>query len=304
MMTGLNPRRTRCGTPAGSCWRVQTTLADMLQRRGWTRRRSSDRRCSRSVSGWTRGSPFTTTRCRSRGQGAGGEARTAGRRGGGPRRRVARGRRSGKPFFLWVHVYDPHLPYDPPSPFREKYKGRPYDGEVAYTDRRIRAAVRRRREEVAAENTLIAVLSDHGESLFRARRVLARSFHLRHDAAHPFPDVWAGRSAGLRVKQQARTIDLLPTVLELMGGRRRTGVQGASLTPAFHGKALPATIRTRRRCSPSSTWAGPNCGASARTAGSTSARPSPNCTTWRRTRAKPPTSSPATPPKCGNWRRS
>ena len=44
---------------------------------------------------------------------------------------------SGKPFFLWVHVYDPHVPYDPPAPFREKYADRPYDGEVAYTDREL-----------------------------------------------------------------------------------------------------------------------------------------------------------------------
>src|SRR6516225_6697616 len=70
---------------------------------------------------------------------------------------------SGGPFFLWVHVFDPHSPYDPPSSFREKYAGRAYDGEVAYTDRelgRLFAAVAGR----APQDTLIAVLSDHGES--------------------------------------------------------------------------------------------------------------------------------------------
>ena len=44
---------------------------------------------------------------------------------------------SGKPFFLWTHVYDPHIPYDPPAPFREKYRDHPYDGEIAYTDQQL-----------------------------------------------------------------------------------------------------------------------------------------------------------------------
>jgi len=39
------------------------------------------------------------------------------------------------PFFAWVHLYDPHAPYEPPEPFREAHAGRPYDGEVAYADR-------------------------------------------------------------------------------------------------------------------------------------------------------------------------
>src|SRR5688572_5958716 len=38
------------------------------------------------------------------------------------------------PYFAWVHLYDPHAPYDPPPPFREKHAGALYDGEVAYTD--------------------------------------------------------------------------------------------------------------------------------------------------------------------------
>ncbi len=38
------------------------------------------------------------------------------------------------PFFLWVHLYDPHDPYDPPEPFKSRYRENPYDGEIAYTD--------------------------------------------------------------------------------------------------------------------------------------------------------------------------
>src|SRR3954471_16524042 len=46
-------------------------------------------------------------------------------------------RGSAKPFFLWVHIYDPHIPYKPPEEFARKYKGRPYDGEIAYADQQV-----------------------------------------------------------------------------------------------------------------------------------------------------------------------
>ena len=142
--------------------------------------------------------------------------------------------RSGKPFFLWVHVYDPHLPYDPPAGFREKYKGRPYDGEIAYTDQelgRLFAAI--------GTNTLLAVLSDHGES-FSEHGEYAHGIFL-YDTTLRIPFLMAGPGvpAGLRVKQQARTIDMLPTVLELMGGKAPQAVQGSSLVPAFAGKEVP-----------------------------------------------------------------
>jgi len=38
------------------------------------------------------------------------------------------------PFFIWVHLYDPHDPYDPPEPYKSRYKSAPYDGEIAYAD--------------------------------------------------------------------------------------------------------------------------------------------------------------------------
>src|SRR5262249_44822815 len=62
---------------------------------------------------------------------------------------------SGKPFFLWVHFYDPHLPYEPPSPFKEKYKDRLYDGEIAYTDEQLGRLFESVGKK-AAVNTLLA----------------------------------------------------------------------------------------------------------------------------------------------------
>src|SRR5215471_7531266 len=143
---------------------------------------------------------------------------------------------SGKPYFLWVHVYDPHIPYDPPDPFREKYKDRPYDGEIAYTDQQLGRLFDAAAKKSPPENTLIAVLSDHGES-FSEHGEYTHGVFL-YDSTLRIAFLMAGGRvpAGVRVKQQARTIDLLPTVLELMGSKAPAGIQGTSLAPAFRGK--------------------------------------------------------------------
>ena len=142
---------------------------------------------------------------------------------------------SGKPFFLWVHLYDPHLPYDPPSPFRERYKDHPYDGEIAYTDRELGRLIDVVRAK-APQNTIIALLSDHGESLGEhgefTHGVLLYDSTLRIAFLMAGP----GIPAGLRIKQQVRSIDFLPTLLELMGGKAPDQVQGVSLVPAFSGR--------------------------------------------------------------------
>jgi choline-sulfatase len=135
-------------------------------------------------------------------------------------------------------VYDPHVPYDPPAPFREKYADRPYDGEIAYTDQelgRLFDAVARKSQP---RNTLTAVLSDHGES-FSEHGEYTHGVFL-YDATLRIPFLLAGGPvpAGVRVKQQARAVDLLPTVLELMGIKASPGIQGTSLVPAFSGKEV------------------------------------------------------------------
>jgi choline-sulfatase len=146
---------------------------------------------------------------------------------------------SGKPFFLWVHVYDPHIPYDPPDPFREKYRDRPYDGEIAYTDQQLGRLFDTVARKSRPENTLIAVLSDHGESFSEHGEYTHGVFLYDTTLRIPFLMAGAGIPASLRVKQQARTIDLLPTVLELMRVKAPLGMQGTSLAPAFRGKEVP-----------------------------------------------------------------
>src|SRR5262249_25569048 len=67
--------------------------------------------------------------------------------------------------FVWVHLYDPHAPYEPPEPYASRYADRPYDGEVAWSDEligRLDAALTR---FGIRDGTLMALTSDHGEAL-------------------------------------------------------------------------------------------------------------------------------------------
>jgi arylsulfatase A-like enzyme/Tfp pilus assembly protein PilF len=70
-----------------------------------------------------------------------------------------------RPFFLWLHLYDPHNPYDPPEPFNTEYKGHLYDGEIAYADHELGNLIAWLKLSKLYDSSLIVALSDHGESL-------------------------------------------------------------------------------------------------------------------------------------------
>src|SRR5205814_4763813 len=104
--------------------------------------------------------------------GSSGSGRSDGSRGSGlpavarieeARTKVGGSGADGQPWFVWVHLFDPHAPYRPPAPFDAQYAGRPYYGEVAATD----AALAPLLDDVRAVNhpTLIIVTGDHGEGL-------------------------------------------------------------------------------------------------------------------------------------------
>jgi arylsulfatase A-like enzyme/Flp pilus assembly protein TadD len=74
-------------------------------------------------------------------------------------------RPAGKPFLLWLHFYDPHLPYRAPEPFRSRFASRPYDGEIAYTDSALATLFAGLRRRGLFDSTVIALTADHGEGL-------------------------------------------------------------------------------------------------------------------------------------------
>ncbi len=149
--------------------------------------------------------------------------------------RVASGAR---PFFAWVHFYDPHSPYTPPSPYAARYAGRPYDGEVAYTDSVLGLLLSRLDRIGIRERTLVVVTSDHGEGL--GEHGEAEHGFFVYDTTVRVPLIMRGPGmlpAGLRTRTQARSIDLMPTILDLVGGG--TGISGA-----LPGRSLAPALRT------------------------------------------------------------
>jgi arylsulfatase A-like enzyme/Flp pilus assembly protein TadD len=131
-------------------------------------------------------------------------------------------------FFTWLHLYDPHTPYDPPEPYASRYRGRPYLGEVAFTDELVGRVLGFLRERRLLERTVVVVLADHGESLgehgeqTHAYFVYDSSMHVPFIVRTPWGD--RGRVAG-----QVSTVDLMPTVLDLVGLAGQPDVDGRSL---------------------------------------------------------------------------
>lgn len=132
------------------------------------------------------------------------------------------------PFFVWVHLYDPHAPYDPPSPFREQYAGRPYDGEVAYADSCLGLLLPA--AEAAARGRLVAaVTADHGESLGEHGEPTHGFFVYQPTLRIPLVLAGPGVPRGERRGGPARTADLAPTILALLGHGVPPGLDGRSL---------------------------------------------------------------------------
>ncbi len=238
IFTGLNPTAHHVRDTGGFILQSSsTTLATILQQQGWDTAAFISSAVLKKLFGLNQG--FAVYDDQMPKPGKGHEfLEDAERRAGETVDHALRwlDAQSGKPFFLWVHVYDPHAPYQPPSPYREKYRDRPYDGEIAYADHELGRLFEAVRKKSAPDQTLIAVLSDHGESLGEHGEYTHGVFLYDSTLRIAFTLSGPGVPAGLRVKQQARTIDFLPTILELMGGKAPASVQGTSLTPYFASK--------------------------------------------------------------------
>ena len=143
-----------------------------------------------------------------------------------------------KEFFVWVHYYDPHLPYTPPSPFDTKYSSS-YDGEIAYTDVYVGKLVELLKEKGIYEETLIIVVGDHGEGLGDHREDTHGIF--LYDTTLKVPLLFHSPSVipkGLEINKQVRTIDIFPTILEILEIDVPEFCQGLSLIPLMEGKNL------------------------------------------------------------------
>ena len=151
-------------------------------------------------------------------------------------------------FFSWVHYFDPHLPYKPPSPFKEEFADRPYDGEVAFVDYYLGKMIDKLREKNILNKTLIICIGDHGEALGEKNEVDHGLF--LYDVTLRVPLIFYAEKhipKGLVVPSRVRVIDVLPTILDILKIAPGPQTQGESLVPQLTGKrrqSLPTYIET------------------------------------------------------------
>jgi arylsulfatase A-like enzyme/Flp pilus assembly protein TadD len=134
------------------------------------------------------------------------------------------------PFFLWIHLYDAHDPYDPPPPYKTRYASQPYDGEIAYTDSSVGRLLTALRTRGLYDGSLIAVMADHGEA-FGEHGERTHGIFLYDETIHvpllfKLPgDRWAGR----RIEARVGLVDFAPTVLREVGIQVPDAMQGEPL---------------------------------------------------------------------------
>ena len=151
--------------------------------------------------------------------------------------------RGEQPWFLWVHFFDPHADYEPPAEYLELTQGSRYDGEIAYADAQLGTILDAIAERGELDDTLVAMTSDHGESLGEHGENTHGLFV--YDATTRVPLILSHPSlvAGKRVQEVVRTVDVMPTVLELLDVAAGGVLDGSSLADvARRSGARPKTV--------------------------------------------------------------
>jgi arylsulfatase A-like enzyme/Flp pilus assembly protein TadD len=147
------------------------------------------------------------------------------------------------PRFMWIHLYDPHDPYEPPPPYSSTYKDRPYDGEIAYADAQLARFLAILKKQGIYRNSLVVVAGDHGEGLGEHKEDTHGIF--LYDSTIHVPLIIklpASTNAGTVVNAQVRTTDILPTVVEVTGAGAPPRLDGTSLQPLLQAGSGPSRL--------------------------------------------------------------
>lgn len=171
-------------------------------------------------------------------------------------------------FFLWIHYFDPHADhgrddrlYDPPGPYDEifPWKGEQkgieqslalYDGEIRFTDDKVKELIDKVASLGLMSKSVVIITADHGDE-FRDHNGWGHSKTVYNELIHAplmihFP---GNKYAGTAVVTNVRSIDIMPTILDISGAELPQEAQGRSLLPAISGQEiaqLPAYSETRR----------------------------------------------------------
>lgn len=137
-------------------------------------------------------------------------------------------------FFIWIHLFDPHTPYEPPSPYKERYPDRPYIGEIAFADSQLGRLWSYLEENNLIDKTFFVFAADHGESLDEHQEsthgffVYQEGIHVPLIFVTPFKKL-----QGISRENVVSLVDVMPTVLQMANLQVPAQVQGMSLLPLF-----------------------------------------------------------------------
>ncbi|MEN6561132.1 MAG: sulfatase-like hydrolase/transferase [Acidobacteriota bacterium] len=141
------------------------------------------------------------------------------------------------PWFAWIHVFDPHQPYEPPAPYADRFKDDPYSGEVAYVDASLARLFTYLDGSRQAASTVVVLTGDHGQSLGEHGETTHGYFAYNSTLWVPLIMAGPGLRPG-RVDGNVCHVDIFPTACDLLGLPKPAFLQGLSLLPATKGKDL------------------------------------------------------------------
>jgi tetratricopeptide (TPR) repeat protein len=144
--------------------------------------------------------------------------------------------RGTQPFFAWIHLFDPHSPYDPPAEYAAAHRGTPYDGEIAYTDAAVARLFKRLRRQGLMTRATVIVVADHGESLGEHGERTHGTFLYDATIHVPLLVKLPGQTSSRVIDAPVETADLAPTLAQIADAALPS-TDGRSLLPLLDGAA-------------------------------------------------------------------
>ncbi|OGF67213.1 MAG: hypothetical protein A2Y62_03145 [Candidatus Fischerbacteria bacterium RBG_13_37_8] len=152
--------------------------------------------------------------------------------------------KSQSPFLLWIHYFDPHFPYNPPDPYSEKYKDKPYDGEIAYMDYFIGELLSCLYKKYNKDKLVIIVAGDHGEGLNDHEEEKHGIFLYNSTVKVPF-FIKIPQQKPLKLNENVCLVDIVPTLLDYLSIPLPQYLEGKSLLPLISNPSETNTYPDR-----------------------------------------------------------